>query len=527
MTTSVADFLTTLRDSRLLEPARLEEISRTPEAKEVDAPTLGLCLIQLGWLTEYQVGELLQGRTSQLVLGPYRLEDRLGNGGRGAVAYRARHPEKDGRLALKVVPKERLGDPAAAQRLAQETRAAAQLAHPSIARVSDVESLGDQHIYVREFVEGIDLAQLVREHGPLPATYACDYIHQAAQALQQAHERGLAHGHIQASNLIIVQGPSPIGAAAAGAANGSTGLPAPGSALKIVDFGLGALHEEGVPSAFVPADPARVRRDLNDLGRTFAFLLCGEAAALPGAEVPRPVQDVLQKLRNEGYRSAADVVNALAPLCGSTEPTAEYPTVPMAAPLAEEVPPPPAPLPAEAPPAPAAGIVWESPGDDIPMAAEVASDVAVATAPPIAEPHLEVAPASAALAAPVSAPAEAFQASAPSPAFAPDTATDEQPAPLMAGAVAEEEQAAVELAPRRKRKYGPRFWVMAALGLLLHLVAAGIFIYFIISMMSPSEPPRHLPPANSTNKGAPPKIKKGPPKAELKPQRVTVLIPAA
>jgi serine/threonine-protein kinase len=515
MTTSVADFLTTLRDSRLLEPARLEEISRTPEAKEVDAPTLGLCLIQLGWLTEYQVGELLQGRASQLVLGPYRLEDRLANGTSGAAAYRARHPEKDGRLALKVVPKDRLGDPAAAQRLAQEIRAAAQLAHPSIARVSDVESLGDQHIYVREFVEGIDLAQLVREHGPLPASYACDYIHQAAQALQQAHERGLAHGHIQPSNLIVVQGASPIGAAAASSANGSTGLPAPGAVLKIVDFGLGTLHDEGLPT--VAADPGRVRKDLNDLGRTFAFLLCGEAAALPGAEVPRPVQEVLQKLRNEDYRSAAEVVNALAPLCGSTEPTAEFPTplnesVPMAAPVAEEVPPALAPPPAEAPPTPAAGIVWESHGDDIPMAAEVASDVAVAAAPPLAEPHLEVAPAAEASAA---------------PAFAPDTGADDQPAPLMAGSVAEEERTAVELAPPRKRKYGPRFWLLAILGLLLHLFAAAILIIFVINMMSGSPGTiKTLPPVNSTIKSTPPKAKKGPPKAELKPQRAAGFVAA-
>src|SRR5262249_46871686 len=152
-----------------------------------------------GWLTEYQVGELLQGRTAGVLLGPYRLEDRLGNGTSQASAYRARHPEKEGRLAVKVVPRERLGDPAAAQRLGQEIRAASQLAHPSIARVSEVESLGNQQVYVREFVEGIDLAQLVREHGALPANYACDYIHQAAQALQQAHERGLTHGHIQPS----------------------------------------------------------------------------------------------------------------------------------------------------------------------------------------------------------------------------------------------------------------------------------------------------------------------------------------
>src|SRR5262249_40605119 len=160
----------------------------------------------------------------------------------------------------------------AAQRLAQEIRAAAQLAHPSIARVSDVESLGNQQVYVREFVEGIDLAQLVREHGTLPVDYACDYIHQAVQALQQAHERGLTHGHLQPSNLIVVQGATAIGAAGASPA-AAAGLPATGAVLKIVDFGLGSLHDDGLTRSVATADPTRVRKDLNDLGRTFALLL--------------------------------------------------------------------------------------------------------------------------------------------------------------------------------------------------------------------------------------------------------------
>jgi hypothetical protein len=171
-----------------------------------------------------------------------------------------------------------------------------------------------------------------------------------------------------------------------------------------------------------------------------------------------------------------------------------------------------------------AGVVWESHGDDIPMAAEVPSGVAVATAPPIAEPHLEAAPAPEASAV----PAEAFPASAPSvPAFAPDMGTDEQPAPLMAGSVAEEERTAVELAPPRKPKYGPRFWLLAILGLLLHLFAAAILIIFVINMMSGSPGTiKTLPPVNSTIKSTPPKAKKGPPKAELNPQRAARFVPA-
>src|SRR5437763_1490026 len=69
-----------------------------------------------------------------------------------------------------------------------------------------LETVGDKQIYVREYVEGTDLARLVADHGPLPESYASDYVHQTAQGLQQAHERGLAHGHVQPSNLIVAGG---------------------------------------------------------------------------------------------------------------------------------------------------------------------------------------------------------------------------------------------------------------------------------------------------------------------------------
>src|SRR5262245_3674215 len=319
MTTSVANFLDTLRDSRLLEPGRLEEISRTPEAGDVDAPTLAVCLVQLGWLTTYQVEELLQGRAAGLTIGSYRIEDRLGESG---WAFKARHPEQHGRLVLKFIANERWNDSGVAQRLQQEVRAASQLAHPNIARVRDLEWLGNRHIYVREFVEGTDLARLVEDKGPLPVNYACDYVHQAAQGLQHAHDRGLAHVHVVGANLIVMQSGSLVGAvgnndAASAAANG---LPSKGSTLKIVDFGLAALH----------GGPAAPSKDIADLGRILAFLVTGQKVdspaalepALAGRQIPPELHLCILRMllvgqAPEAFASMGQVVQALAPLSGS------------------------------------------------------------------------------------------------------------------------------------------------------------------------------------------------------------------
>src|SRR5262245_52558155 len=123
MTTSIADFIDTIRNSRLLDSARLEELLRTPDAQAVDAGTLGQCLVQLGWLTPYQVELLLHGRAAELIIGPYRLLERLGEG-TFAPAFKARHPDKEGRSVIKIIPPERLADEAGKQRFLGGVRAA-------------------------------------------------------------------------------------------------------------------------------------------------------------------------------------------------------------------------------------------------------------------------------------------------------------------------------------------------------------------------------------------------------------------
>jgi serine/threonine protein kinase len=56
-----------------------------------------------------------------------------------------------------------------------------------------------------EYVDGTDLARLVRESGPLPVAAACKYVRQVALGLQHAHERGLVHRDIKPSNLLLAR----------------------------------------------------------------------------------------------------------------------------------------------------------------------------------------------------------------------------------------------------------------------------------------------------------------------------------
>ena len=59
------------------------------------------------------------------------------------------------------------------------------------------------NVLVMEFVDGADLAEVVKNRGPLPVAEACDYIAQAAQGLEYAHERGMVHRDIKPHNLIV------------------------------------------------------------------------------------------------------------------------------------------------------------------------------------------------------------------------------------------------------------------------------------------------------------------------------------
>jgi serine/threonine protein kinase len=151
----------------------------------------------------------------------YKLLAELGKGGMGTV-YRALHTKLDREVALKILPAERTKDPEAVDRFQREMKAVGKLEHPHIVRATDAGEQDGTHFLVMEYVEGLDLSELVQVIGPLPVADACEVIRQAAVGLQAAHEHGMVHRDIKPSNLML-------------AANGR---------VKILDLGLALLDPQ-------------------------------------------------------------------------------------------------------------------------------------------------------------------------------------------------------------------------------------------------------------------------------------------
>src|SRR5262245_37394072 len=222
--TSTAGLLDVLRKKGLLEAAQAEEIARSSIGRGGDPKALAYEIVKRGWLTQYQIKQVWNGRADSLMLGQYILLEPLGEGGMGQV-FKAKQRSLGRIVALKVIRNDRLANPAAIQRFQREIRAVSQMSHPNVVLAYDADQVGDRQIFVMEFAEGSDLGRLLKERGPLPVGQACEYVRQTALGLQHAFERGLVHRDIKPSNLLLT----------GGAANGPT--------IKILDMGLSRLRE--------------------------------------------------------------------------------------------------------------------------------------------------------------------------------------------------------------------------------------------------------------------------------------------
>src|SRR5216683_152781 len=129
-------------------------------------------LVEARLLTPYQMEEVLAGNARQLRLGRYRILDRLGSGGMGRV-FKAEHVLMKRVVALKVEGGEHGGRTdlnALRNAFLREIEAAARLHHPNIAAAFDAAEAQGVLFFVMEYVDGIDLGQLVAEQGPLPVS---------------------------------------------------------------------------------------------------------------------------------------------------------------------------------------------------------------------------------------------------------------------------------------------------------------------------------------------------------------------
>ncbi len=166
-------------------------------------------LVEHKLLTGYQSARISTGKTYGLILGNYRVLDRLGAGGMGIV-FLAEHIRMRRLVAIKVMPLSRDHSQVGFQRFYGEMRAVAQLQHPNIVGATDAGETTDAnpdspilHYYVMEYVQGKDLEEMVNDGGPMPPAKACDLAYQVAAALAEAHKHELVHRDIKPSNVLV------------------------------------------------------------------------------------------------------------------------------------------------------------------------------------------------------------------------------------------------------------------------------------------------------------------------------------
>jgi serine/threonine protein kinase/TolB-like protein len=242
----------------------------------------------------------------------YQLLRILGAGGMGTV-YQALHLQLEKIVAIKLLPRERTGDPQAISRFKREMKAVGRLDDPRIVRAFDAGVDGETHFLVTEYVPGIDVSTLAARLGPLPVAEACEIIRQAALALQHVSEHGLVHRDIKPSNLMLSFSESDPSADRVAADSGTAIAQPP--VVKLLDLGLALLQESqpggseltgtgdvmGTADYIAPeqAESSRavdIRADLYSLGCTLYRLLAGQAP-FAGPEFNTPVKKSMAHLR--------------------------------------------------------------------------------------------------------------------------------------------------------------------------------------------------------------------------------------
>ncbi len=169
----------------------------------------------------------------QILAGKFRVERVLGEGGMGVVLA-AHHLHLDKRVALKFLRPEVAANREIVARFSNEARSSGKIQSEHVARVLDVGVLDDGSPYmVMEYLEGTDLAVLIKQRGSLPGPEAIEFVLQACEALAEAHVAGIVHRDLKPANLFLTR-----------RADGSP-------CVKVLDFGISkaALAGEGAGQA--------------------------------------------------------------------------------------------------------------------------------------------------------------------------------------------------------------------------------------------------------------------------------------
>ncbi|HET6893227.1 MAG TPA: serine/threonine-protein kinase, partial [Pyrinomonadaceae bacterium] len=126
----------------------------------------------------------------QTLIGKYRIEERLNEGGMGAV-YRGTHVLMDKTVAIKVLRPSLAADQKIVARFSREARAASRISHPHALSVTDFGESEDGVVFlVMEYLSGTTLKETIRKGGPMPLGRVVDIVRQVGGALDAAHEQG-------------------------------------------------------------------------------------------------------------------------------------------------------------------------------------------------------------------------------------------------------------------------------------------------------------------------------------------------
>jgi eukaryotic-like serine/threonine-protein kinase len=133
-------------------------------------------------------------------LGQFRIVERIGAGGMATV-FKAYQPNLDRYVAIKVLPAYHARDPVFVKRFVQEARAVAKLVHPNILQIHDFGEQDNITYIVMEYVEGGTLKDRLRH--PIAVPDAVDYMIQAAEGLNCAHNNGIVHRDVKPANMLL------------------------------------------------------------------------------------------------------------------------------------------------------------------------------------------------------------------------------------------------------------------------------------------------------------------------------------
>ncbi len=261
--------------------------------------------------------------------GDYELLDEIARGGMGVV-YKARQTSLNRIVAVKMILAGQLASEADIRRFYAEAEAAANLQHPNIVVIHEVGEHEHRHYFSMDYVEGQNLAALVRER-PLPPARAAELVKTIAEAIQYAHQRGILHRDLKPQNVLMDERDRP----------------------RVTDFGLakrtgedsGLTHTGAVMGSpsYMPPEQATGRHDqvgppsdVYSLGAILYQLLTGKAPFL--GETPL---STLQKVVGEDptpptkhVPGTPEDLETICLKCLEKKPEHRYPT---ARALAEEL----------------------------------------------------------------------------------------------------------------------------------------------------------------------------------------------